>query len=96
VQQVGHYRLQHYAHTASGQEARTPTDTRPKPWQRLTERQLEVLRHLVHGSTIAETADALDLTEKAIEFHRRRIKKLLGVSTTAGLIHYTVSHRVFD
>jgi DNA-binding NarL/FixJ family response regulator len=81
-----------------GADAEQPTkgEVRSKPWLRLTERQLEVLHHLVLGSTIAETAEALGLTEKAIEFHRRRVKKILGVSTTPGLIHYTVSHHIFD
>lgn len=74
----------------------TGGEVRMKPWLRLTERQLEVLHHLVLGSTIAETAEELELTVKAIEFHRRRIKKILGVSTTPGLIHYAVTHHIFD
>ena len=80
---------------AGGEDQATP-DKKVMPGVDLTHRQREVLRHLVLGSTTAETAEALGLSVKAIEFHRSRLKKLLGVTTTAGLIHYTVSHRIFD
>jgi DNA-binding NarL/FixJ family response regulator len=66
------------------------------PGVQLSQRQREVLRHLVLGSTIAETAEALGLSVKAIEFHRGRLKKLLGVSTTPGLIHFAVSRHMFE
>lgn len=79
----------------SGEEA-TGGKEQAAPGVQLTQRQREVLRHLVLGSTTSETAEALGLSVKAIEFHRSRLKKLLGVSTTAGLIHYTISHHIFE
>lgn len=84
------------AYSRAGGEDQGTADKKVMPGVELTHRQREVLRHLVLGSTTAETAEALGLSVKAIEFHRSRLKKLLGVTTTAGLIHYTVSHHIFD
>ncbi|NNG15636.1 MAG: response regulator transcription factor [Gemmatimonadales bacterium] len=88
-------KLKAYSRAGSGDDKAT-ADEQVAPGVQLTQRQREVLRHLVLGSTTAETADALGLSVKAIEFHRGRLKKLLGVSTTAGLIHYTISHHIFE
>lgn len=57
----------------------------------LTERQREVLRHLAKGRTTSEIAAALGVSDKAVEFHRGRIKRVLGLSSTAELIRYAVS-----
>lgn len=58
----------------------------------LTPRQLEVLRLVGRGLTNAEVAQELGLSEKAVEFHKTRIKKALGLSSNAALLRYSVSH----
>lgn len=82
------------AYAPDGDEPDVDTLAESKPGADLTHRQRQVLRHIALGSTIAETAEALGLSPKAIEFHRGRLKKLLGMSTNAGLIHYALSHRI--
>jgi DNA-binding NarL/FixJ family response regulator len=57
----------------------------------LTVRQRQVLRLVVQGRRSAEIATSLGISEKAVEFHRGRIKRALGVSTTAGLVRYAVT-----
>lgn len=84
------------AYSRAGGEDQASADKKVMPGVELTHRQREVLRHLVLGSTTAETAEALGLSAKAIEFHRSRLKKLLGVTTTPGLIHYSISHHIFE
>jgi DNA-binding NarL/FixJ family response regulator len=57
----------------------------------LTARQRQVLGLVVQGRRNAEIAARLGISEKAVEFHRGRIKRALGVSTTAGLVRYAVT-----
>ncbi|HEU4827649.1 MAG TPA: response regulator transcription factor [Gemmatimonadales bacterium] len=57
----------------------------------LTERQREVLRLIARGCTTQEIADALAVSAKAVEFHRVRIRKVLGLSSTAALVRYAVN-----
>jgi DNA-binding NarL/FixJ family response regulator len=57
----------------------------------LTARQREVLRLLALGRSTTDIARELDISTKAVEFHRSRIKQALGVSTTAGMISIAVS-----
>jgi DNA-binding NarL/FixJ family response regulator len=52
----------------------------------LTDRQRQVLRLVVQGRRTAEIAALLGIGEKAVEFHRGRLKRALGVSTTAALV----------
>jgi len=57
----------------------------------LTERQREVLRLIAQGRTTQEIAEALAVSPKAVEFHRVRIRKVLGLSSTAALVRYAVA-----
>jgi DNA-binding NarL/FixJ family response regulator len=60
----------------------------------LTPRQLEVLRFVGRGLTNAEVAQEMGLSEKAVEFHKTRIKKSLGLSSNAALLRYAVAHDI--
>ena len=53
---------------------------------RLTRRELEVMRLLVDGRSLKETASQLDRSIKTIEAHITRIKKKLGVGNRAELV----------
>jgi len=60
----------------------------------LTARQLEVLRLVGRGLTTLEVAHEMGVSEKAVEFHKTRIKKALGLSSNAALMRYAVSHKI--
>ena len=60
----------------------------------LTARQLEVLRLVGRGLTTQEVAHEMGVSEKAVEFHKTRIKKALGLSSNAALMRYAVSHKI--
>ena len=60
----------------------------------LTARQLEVLRLIGRGLTTHEVAQERGVSEKAVEFHKTRIKKALGLSSNAALMRYAVSHKI--
>jgi DNA-binding NarL/FixJ family response regulator len=60
----------------------------------LTARQLEVLQLVGRGLTTLEVAHELGVSEKAVEFHKARIKKALGLSSNAALMRYAVANKI--
>lgn len=51
----------------------------------LTDREMEVLRHVVQGRLNKETAAALDISERTVKLHRTAITTKLGVPSVAEL-----------
>ncbi len=60
----------------------------------LTPRQVEVLRLLARGCTTAEIANELAVSQKAVEFHKARIKRALGLSSQAALVRFAVANGI--
>lgn len=58
---------------------------------RLTPREREVLTWIASGRRQADVAAALGLSERTIENHLRRVRKRLGVASTAQAIHNLTS-----
>ena len=61
-----------------------------RPLERLTPRQLEVLRLMAQGLTTPEIARQLQLSGKTIETHRGEIMKRVGIHDIVGLVRYAV------
>jgi len=57
---------------------------------RLTPRQLQILRLLGEGKSGAEIAEALHLSTRTIEFHRAGIRRVLGIANEYGLVRYAI------
>ena len=51
----------------------------------LSEREREVLKHVMEGKPTREIAQTLSVSVKTIEFHRARIREKLGVTSLAEL-----------
>ncbi len=68
------------------QELALQTAGNTQPWQMLTERDMEIVRLLGAGRTLAEIADTLGLGYKTIANTCTQIKSKLGVGRTADLI----------
>lgn len=62
------------------------------PQKQLTMRQREVLQLVAEGRSLKEIATILCVSVKTVEFHKTRIVKQLGLSTTADLTKYAVTH----
>jgi DNA-binding NarL/FixJ family response regulator len=60
----------------------------------LTPRQRQVLQLLAEGNSMKEVAAALNLTPRAVAFHKYRMMEQLRVKSTAELIRYAVRHHV--
>jgi len=56
----------------------------------LTMRQREVLQLIAEGHTMKEVASILRISPRTAESHKYEIMQVLGVNTTAALVHYAV------
>lgn len=66
----------------------------PGDARRLTERELEVLRHLAAGETNKAIAAELVLSERTVDRHVSNIFAKLGVSSRAAATAYAYEHRL--
>jgi DNA-binding NarL/FixJ family response regulator len=62
----------------------------PEAPEALSERELEVLRHIAEGLRNKEIADHLEISQKSVETYRSRLLKKLGYSSTAELVRYAI------
>jgi DNA-binding NarL/FixJ family response regulator len=78
--------------TASAILARLAGATRDDgtPFDRLTDRELEVFHLIGRGCTTREIARRLSVSVKTIESHREHIKQKLGLESGAALVHCAV------
>jgi DNA-binding CsgD family transcriptional regulator len=53
----------------------------------LTNREMEVLRHITMGKTSKEVADRLSLSVETVRSYRKSMMRKLGVRNIASLIH---------
>lgn len=66
------------------------------PRERLSAREMQVLRLVALGRTAKEIAAELSLSEKTIGTYRARIAEKLGLSTNVELTRYAMKHRLVD
>lgn len=75
---LGHARTQ-YAKHAQQNQAQSLIE-------QLTDRELEVLAHVLTGKLNKQIADALDISERTVKAHRARIMQKTGANSVAELI----------
>jgi two-component system invasion response regulator UvrY len=66
------------------------------PHETLSDRELEVLRHVALGKSLKEIAGELFLSEKTIGTYRTRISRKLGLGTNVELARYATRHKLVD
>lgn len=66
----------------------------PKPGatETLTNREQTILLQLAQGKSNREVAEALEISVRTVETHRKNIKRKLGISSTAGLTRYAMEN----
>jgi DNA-binding NarL/FixJ family response regulator len=67
-----------------------------RPPAKLTRRETKVLRFLVQGNTSAQAANALGVSTRTIDGHRRTIMEKLGLLKYQDLVLYAVRHFMAD
>ena len=65
-------------------------------WERLSEREQEVLKMVALGHTSAEIADELSLSAKTVETYRARGMEKLGLRTRAALVKYALQEGLIN
>jgi two-component system invasion response regulator UvrY len=76
-------------HLASGTQERSPLDT-------LSNREIQVLRHLALGKTTREIAEAYHLSIKTVDTYRFRLLKKLNLRNNADLSRFAIQNRLVE
>lgn len=77
------------ASVLAGEEAGAPHD-------RLSNRELEILRMIASGKTVSQIAECLSLSVKTVSTHRTRLLKKMSMKTNAELMHYAVRAKLVE
>ena len=64
--------------------------------EQLTNREQMVLLQLAQGKSNKQVAEALDISVRTVETHRKNIRRKLGVSSTGELMRYALEHGVLQ
>jgi two-component system invasion response regulator UvrY len=76
-------------HLATGTRSRTPLDS-------LSNREIQVLRHLALGHTVREIAEAYHLSTNTVHTYRLRLLKKLNLRNNAELSLFAIQNRLVE
>ena len=62
----------------------------------LTSREMEGLQLVAEGRANKETAAALGIGTKTVEFHRSEVRRILHLRTSAALVRYAIDHGILE
>lgn len=62
----------------------------------LTSREQTILLQLAQGKSNKDVANALEISVRTVETHRKNIRQKLGITSTAGLTRYALEHGVLQ
>ena len=66
------------------------------PHRSLSDREFEVFRLLVAGTSITDIADGLHLSVKTVSTHKARLMQKMGLQNQSELIRYAITHKLVD
>lgn len=69
-----------------------PDATKPPGLDRLSDRELQVLRCVGRGMSTREVAEELFISVKTVETHREHLKQKLNLVTSGELLRYAIEH----
>jgi DNA-binding NarL/FixJ family response regulator len=75
-------------------ERATPSESSSKPpgLERLSDRELQVLRCVGRGMSTREVAEELFISVKTVETHREHLKQKLNLVSSGELLRYAIEH----
>jgi DNA-binding NarL/FixJ family response regulator len=65
-----------------------------KPADKLSPRQVEVLRLLADGYSMKEVASQLNITPRTVAFHKYSLMDILGIHSNAELVQFAIKERI--
>lgn len=66
------------------------------PHERLSNRELEVMRLIAAGKTVKEIAGELSLSVQTVSTHRARLLKKMGLKTNGELMRYALENKLVE
>jgi two-component system invasion response regulator UvrY len=66
------------------------------PHEKLSDREMEVLRLIASGRTVSQIADDLHLSVATVSTYRARLLEKMGMATNAELMRYALQNRLID
>lgn len=85
-----------YIHPAMTRAFLTSSEKKPEtdqsPVEKITPREMEVLRLLANGHTNREIAQILTISIRTVESHRSNLMNKLNLTSRAALVRYAVKH----
>jgi DNA-binding NarL/FixJ family response regulator len=66
------------------------------PHERLSDRELEVLRMIAAGKTVSQLAEELHLSVTTVSTYRARLLEKMGMTTNAELVRYALQNGLVD
>jgi len=66
------------------------------PHRTLSDREFEVFRMLVAGTSITDIGEALHLSVKTVSTHKTHILQKMEMASTAELVRYALEHQLLD
>ncbi len=64
--------------------------------ERLSRRELEVMRQLAAGRTVTEIGHRLELSVKTVSTYRRRILEKMALGSTAEIVRYAIENQLVE
>jgi DNA-binding NarL/FixJ family response regulator len=62
------------------------------PPKELTDREIEILRHIASEKSNHEISEIMLISPRTVHSHRRNLMQKLGVKNTVGLVRYAIQH----
>jgi DNA-binding NarL/FixJ family response regulator len=72
----------------------SPFPGEESPWQKLSDREREVLKLVAEGATNKAIAESLRISVRTVEKHRASLMMKLNLRTTAALTAYAIKHEL--
>ena len=64
--------------------------------ERLSGRELEVMRQLASGKTVTEIGQRLEISVKTVSTYRRRILEKMALTSTAEIVRYAIENQIVE
>lgn len=61
---------------------------------KLTDKEFEVMQHLVHGKTVSEISNSFSVSKNTISAYKSKIFEKMQMTTTADLIRYSMENQL--
>lgn len=78
------------------QEDKIAAPTNDPALKILSEREIEVIKHIANGMSSKEIGDQLFISPRTVETHRNNICKKLDIQGVAGIIRFAFQHQLVD